>query len=118
MPREFSRNLRVGAQLQRLLNELLQSEVKDPRLQGVRVTDVQLSGDLGVAKVYYSTLQPDEDPTPAERAFGAAGGFLRSRVGRALRLRRVPELRFIHDLTAQHGIELTRLIDDVGTDGD
>jgi ribosome-binding factor A len=118
MPREFSRSRRVGSELKRLLNELLQSEVKDPRLRGVRVTDVQLSGDLGVAKVYYGTLQPDEDAAPAEQAFAAAGGFLRSRAGRALRLRRVPELRFIRDTTAQHGIELTRLIDEVGGDNE
>jgi len=118
MPREFSRSLRVAAELQRLLNELLQSEVKDPRLRGIRVSDVELSADLGVAKVYYSTLQPDQDPAPVERAFAAARGFLRSRVGRALRLRRVPELRFVHDVAAQRGIELSRLIDDIGADRD
>lgn len=116
MPREYSRSIRVAAQLQRLLNELLQSDVKDPRLEGVRVSDVELSGDMSVAKIYYGTLQPDDDPGPAQQAFGAARGFLRSRIGRALHLRRVPELRFLHDDSARRGLDLSRLIDEVGHD--
>jgi ribosome-binding factor A len=96
----------------RLLNELLQFEVKDPRLADVRISHVELSGDLGVAKVYFSLLDPDADPAPAEAAFASARGFLRTKVGRALELRRVPELRFVHDTSALRGIELTRLIDD------
>ena len=112
MPREYSRHLRVGAELKRVLNALLQSGVKDPRLDGVRVNEVALSGDLGVAKVFYSTLDPDDDPAPVEQAFETASGFLRLSVGRQLRLRRVPELRFNHDRSARHALELTRLIDE------
>jgi ribosome-binding factor A len=112
MPREFSRKLRVAAELHRLLNELLLSEVKDPRLDGVRVNDVELSGDLGVAKVLFGTVDVDRDPRAAEEAFRKASGFLRTRVARALRLRRAPELRFVHDTRTQRGFELSRLIDD------
>ncbi len=111
MQREYPRHLRVGAELARVLNALLQSEVKDPRLEGVRVNEVELSGDLGVATVFYCTLDPDDDPEPVKQAFAAATGFLRSNVGRQLRLRRVPELRFRHDQSARQGLELTRLID-------
>lgn len=113
MAREYARKLRVGSELQRLLNELLHAEVKDPRLEQCRVTDVEVSGDLGVAKIFFSTLAPDDDPEPAIRAFEKASGFLRAQVGRRMRLRRVPELRFIHDLSARQGQELSRLIDQV-----
>ena len=111
MPRSFGRQLRVGAQIQRLLTELLRTEVKDPRLVSVQINEVDLSGDLGVAKVYFSMLEPDADPEPAIEAFGRAQGFLRSRVGHALALRRVPELRFYHDTSAKHGFDIGRLID-------
>ncbi len=111
MPREFSRNLRVGAELQRLLNELMQAEVKDPRLEGVRVHEVELSRDLGVAKIYYGMLEPDRDAAPVEQGFEKARGYLRSRVAAALSLRRMPELRFIHDTSAERGLELSRLIE-------
>ena len=62
MPREFSRNQRLGHQVQRTLSELLQFETKDPRLEGVSLTAVELSRDLSVARVYFSLLPPDADP--------------------------------------------------------
>jgi ribosome-binding factor A len=113
MPNEFGRELRVGSRLQRILNELLQSQVKDPRLADVRVSAVEVSGDLGVAKVYFAMLDPGDDPSSAEAAFGSAGGFLRSRAAGALGLRRAPELRFIHDRSAERGLELSGLIDEL-----
>jgi ribosome-binding factor A len=120
MPREHARSLRVAAQMQRLLNELLLSDVKDPRLAGVRVSEVEVSGDLGVATVYFNTLGLDEDPGAIKEGFEQARGFFRSRVGQALQLRRVPELRFRHDSSAQRAAELGRLIDDAsrGTTSD
>ena len=102
----------MAAEVQRLLNELLHSEVKDPRLSGVTVNEVEVSGDLGVAKVYYGSLDPGHDAAEARAGFHKAAGFLRSRIGQSLRLRRVPELHFIHDVSAQRGIELSRLIDE------
>ena len=116
MPREYPRHLRVAGELQRALNELLQNDVKDPRLAGVTVSAVDLSGDLGVARVFFSTLQPDADPDPPLAALEKAAGFLRGRLGRSLRLRKVPELRFSHDESAGQGLALTHLIDAVSAD--
>jgi len=113
MPRDFPRKLRVAAELQRVLNTLLSSEVKDPRLDGVTISAIELSGDISVAKVAFSMLNPDDDPTSAAEGLSKASGFLRSRAGQVLSMRRVPELRFEHDDGARHGIELTRLIDEV-----
>jgi ribosome-binding factor A len=110
MLRERGRHLRVAAELQRVVNELLQLEVKDPRLDGVRISAVEVSGDLGVAKLFYGTLHPDDSLDPIEQALRAAAGFIRGRVGHAIRLRRVPELRFVHDESARRGADLSRLI--------
>lgn len=112
MPRDYPRKLRVAAELQRVLNALLSNEVKDPRLVGVTISAVDLSGDISVAKVAFSTLRPDEDPDPVVTALKKAGGFLRSRAGQILNMRRVPELRFEQDQRARQGLELTRLIDE------
>jgi ribosome-binding factor A len=111
MPREFARHLRVGAELQRVLNELLQDEVKDPRLRDVRVSEVDLSGDLGVARIYYSTLDPAADTAPIDAALKKAAAFMRNRIAREIQLRRVPELRFAHDLRAQQGERISTLLD-------
>lgn len=112
MPRESARKHRVAAEMQRLLNELLLAEVKDPRLASARVTGVEVSGDLGLATVYFNTLGLDDDPAPIKEGFEQARGFFRSRVGRELSLRRVPDLRFRHDTSARRAVEIGKLIDD------
>ena len=112
MPREFSRHQRLGSQMLRSLSELLYFESKDPCLTDVSFTAVELSRDLSVARVYFSMLNPDDDPQPALAGLQRATGFLRSRLGRVLVVRHVPELRFRHDDSISHGQEITRLIDD------
>jgi ribosome-binding factor A len=114
MLRERSRHLRVATELTRAVNELLQAEVKDPRLRGVRISAVDVSGDLRVAKLYYSTLDPDEDCAPVEAALRKAAGFLRGRVAEAIRLRYMPELRFVHDEAARRGAEVSRILAEHG----
>jgi ribosome-binding factor A len=111
MPREFSRNQRLGAQVLRTLSELLQFETKDPRLEGVSLTSVDLSRDLSVARIYFSLLDPEKSPEPAMEGLGKAAGFLRAKLGHAIKVRHVPELRFIHDDSAAHGMKISELID-------
>ena len=114
MPREFSRNQRLGAQVLRTLSEVLRFETKDPRLAAVSLTAVDLSRDLSVARVYYSLLEPDANPQPVQEGLERAAGFLRSRLGQSLDVRHVPELRFAHDDSIAQGAEISRLIDDAG----
>lgn len=112
MPREFSRKQRLSAQILRTLSELLRFEIKDPGLNGVSLTAVDLTRDLSVAKVYFSLINPEEDTSPAEEGLARAAGFLRGKLGNALKIRHVPELRFQHDDSVAHGIEISRLIED------
>ena len=113
MAREYPRKLRIATELQRALNDLLRFEVKDPRLRGVTVSALDVSGDLSHAKVFFSSLDPEADPAPIADAFASAAGFLRARLGAAVKIRRVPELHFERDDSVRHGIELTHLIDEV-----
>ena len=78
MPREFSRNQRLGNQVLRTLNELLRFETKDPRLEGVSFSAVNLSRDLSVAEVYFSLLDPNADQAPVQSGLEKAAGFLRA----------------------------------------
>jgi ribosome-binding factor A len=117
MPREFSRSQRLSAQILRTLSELLRFETKDPSLSTMSLTAVDLSRDLGVAKVYYSLLNPDDDPQPVQEGLQRASGFLRGRLGKSLDIRHVPELRFVHDDSIAHGVEMSRLIDSAGKAG-
>jgi len=110
MPREFSRNQRLGNQVLRTLNELLRFDTKDPRLEGVSFSAVHLSRDLSVAEVYFSMLDPNADPLPVQRGLERASGFLRSKLGQAIKVRHVPELRFEHDDSAAEGQRMSDLI--------
>ncbi|MEJ2604209.1 MAG: 30S ribosome-binding factor RbfA [Gammaproteobacteria bacterium] len=111
MPREYPRSRRLAGQIMRVLNELVRFESKDPALTGVSVTEVDLSRDLSIARVWFSVLDPDADVEAAAEGLRRASGFLRSRLGKELTVRHVPELRFEHDDSAERGLALTDLID-------
>ena len=111
MAREFARHQRLGNEVLRTLSELLRFETKDPRLDGVSLTSVDLSRDLSVARVYFSLLNPDDSPEPALKGLERASGFLRRKLGGAIKIRHVPELRFLHDDSAEQGAKISQLID-------
>ncbi len=109
----FSRTERVASEIQRILATLLQREVKDPRLQGVTITECRVSKDLSVCKVYFNKLGATKDSPAVEEAlkgFDKAKGFLRSALGRQLRLRLTPELRFFYDDVPEKASEIDALI--------
>lgn len=95
----------------RTLNELVRFETKDPSLKMVSLSSLELSRDLSVARVYFSMLDPDGDPAPVQEGLERASGFLRSRLGREIKIRHVPELRFAHDDSAAEAQRISSLID-------
>jgi ribosome-binding factor A len=111
MSKEYGRNRRVGEQMRRILSEILRRELNDPRLQFLSITSVDVSGDLSHAKVYFSLLNPAEDPAPTQEALTRAAGFIRSQLGRNMSIRQVPALHFQHDESLERGARLTSLID-------
>jgi ribosome-binding factor A len=111
MAREFSRNQRLGNQVLRTLNELLRMETKDPRLKMVSLNAVDLSRDLSVARIHFIMLDPNGDPEPVKEGLERASGFLRGRLGREIKIRHVPELRFFHDNSAAEAQRISTLID-------
>lgn len=95
------------------ISRLLQREVKDARIGMVTVTDVEASRDLKYATVYIQTPGDDSRKAEAIEGLASAAGFLRSRLGRELRLRRIPELRFVIDETQERAARIARLIAEV-----
>ena len=96
------RGLRIEELFREELNSILDSEIQDPRLDGIRVTAVELSRDGSRARIWFA-LASEGEPTRVrnvEAAFERASGFLRSRLCETLVLKRMPELRFRHDPTA------------------
>lgn len=117
MPKAFKRTDRIAQVMQRTLAGLVQQEIKDPRLPGlITISAVQVSKDLGHAKVYFTVF--NGNPTDAEHVLNSAASFLRSALAKTMTLRCVPQLHFIHDKSLEYGARLSRLIDQVNPEKD
>jgi ribosome-binding factor A len=112
MAKEYSRTQRVADYLQRELAGLIQHELRDPRVGMVSITGVNVSRDLGHAKVYFTVLGCDssEDASDSSEALNKAAGFLRSELSRESTMRSVPQLRFYFDSSVGQGRHLEDLI--------
>lgn len=108
MPRDFPRSRRVEEQIQRILSEVLRSGARDPRLQGVIVTNVDVSRDLSVAWIHFAVLEGAADE--ALPGLEAARGFLRSQLAGQLGTRQAPDLRFRVDQAVEKGQQMDDLI--------
>ena len=93
---------------------MLQREVKDARIGMVTVTDVRVTNDLKYADVFVYVTGDEERRVEALEGLKSAAGFMRSRLGRDLRIRRTPELRFILDRTQDHAARIHQLLSEVG----
>ena len=112
MPREFSRTLRINAQLQRELSSLIRNELTDPRVTGVTVTHVSVAPDMRNARISISQLGSDTELTAAAKALNGAASLLRRALGKSLKLRYVPALRFVADEALREGDRIGSLIRD------
>ena len=112
MAKEYSRTQRVADYLQRELAALIQHEVRDPRVGMVSITGVNVSRDLGHARIYVTVLGRDsgEDASDSIEALNKAAGFLRSLLSRDSNMRSVPQLRFYFDTSVGRGRHLEDLI--------
>ena len=111
MSKDFSRTRRVGEQLQRELAQLIQSEIKDPRLGMVTVSAVEVSRDMSNAKVFVMMSGTDEEVKMSLGILNKAAGFLRHTLSKSMTMRIMPHLKFLHDQSMEHGDNLSALIE-------
>jgi len=106
------RDRRIGQELQRLLPDLMRTELKDPRVTGlVTVTAVEVSPDLAHAKVFVTVLDVRENAQATVTALNHCAAFVRSRLSHLMMLRSVPALKFVFDASVERGVRLTQLIE-------
>ena len=106
------RQRRVADQIQRELAEIIRLELKDPRVGMITLTDVEVTQDFSHAKVFFTTLGDEEARALAEAGLRRAAGFLRSMLGRTLKIHNIPELHFVFDASVETGIRISQLIDE------
>jgi ribosome-binding factor A len=109
MAKDYARTDRIAEQIQRDLADLLRLEVKDPRVNKVTITGVEVTNDYAHAKVFYTTL--DGTNKQLQEGLDRAAGFLRSKLAKAIKLRIIPQLHFVYDESIERGSHLSQLID-------
>lgn len=114
-------NYRVQQQQSRVLeimSNLLQNEVKDPRIGFISITGVDLTKDLSECKVYFSLLDGEKTLEETKIALESASGYLRKQLAARANLRRTPALTFVYDDSLAYGAKIDRLIKKVKKDGE
>jgi ribosome-binding factor A len=104
---------RIGEQMKKELSQIIQREIKDPRLGFVTVTGVEVSGDMQLAKVFISTMGNEEQKGNSIKALEKAKGFIRSELGRRIQLRHTPDLVFKTDESIEYGSKIQSILNDI-----
>ena len=107
------KNVRINAEVQRSLSEIIRN-LKDPRIAPLTsVTDVYVAPDLKTCKVMISVLGDEEDRKKTMEGLASASGFIRKELAADVNLRTTPELTFASDRSIENGVRMSKLIDDV-----
>jgi ribosome-binding factor A len=112
----FTRADRVSGLIQRVLSDVLNKDVADPRLKMTIITGVKMSSDLRLAKVYYATSGDKNNIEAATQAMNKAHGYIKKSLAKQLELRYMPELKFFYDDTFDYGSHIEQLLKTVRTE--
>jgi len=104
---------RVAEQMKKELGDIITRKLKDPRVGFVTVTDVEVTGDLQQATVYISVLGDEKQKEDTLYGLMKARGFIRSEIGKRIRLRKTPEITFEYDAALEHGNRIEDILRDL-----
>lgn len=105
---------RVGMEIKREVNAILQKKVRDPRVEGVTITEVQMLGDLSAAKVYYTVMSDlASDNQKAQLGLEKATGTIKRELGKNLTMYKIPDLIFEKDNSIAYGNKIDQLLRDL-----
>ncbi len=111
MPKDFNRTDRIGDLIQKELAQIIQQEMKDPRVGMLTILDVKVSKDLNYAKIYVSVMQEEKAKETLD-TLNKASGFLRGLLAKRIQIRIMPNLSFVYDDTTIKANRLSKLIDE------
>lgn len=104
---------RVAEEIKKELGDILTVKLKDPRVGFVTVTDVEVTGDLQQAKIFISVLGDDEKKNETLLGLAKAKGFIRTEIGKRIRLRKTPEISFEYDEALEYGNRIETILRDL-----
>jgi len=107
--RSYARSDRISEQIKRELAELIQSELKDPAVGMLTITEVQVTPDLLHAKIYFTS--PTNDPLIMQ-GLDRSTEYLRAQLSKRMATRGIPQLHFVYDTSIDEGMKISQLIKD------
>lgn len=114
MRKNSVKNTRINGEVQRVLAEVIRSEIKDPRIAPMTsVVAVEVAPDLKTCKAWISVLGDEKAQADTLAGLESAEGYIRSRLARTINLRNTPQVSFIMDQSIAYGVDMSKKIDDV-----
>ena len=114
MRKNSIKNVRINAEVQRELSNIIRNEVKDPRIHMLTsVVSVIVAPDLKTCKAYISVLGSTEEGEATVAGLKSAEGFIRSQLAKNLNFRNTPQIQFILDQSIEYGVNMTRKIEEL-----
>ncbi len=113
----FKRSARIAGEIYQLIAEVCRNRLSDPRVQGIQITDVQMTDDLQIVKVYYYVDGISGIRKRAREGLEKASGVFKRVMAEQLDLRLVPELRFYFDETIEQGEKMDKILNDLRQNG-
>ncbi len=107
---QYKRKDRVRDQIKKEVSRVVQSELKDPGIGFVTITDVELSDDLRNAKIFFSVLGDEQKKKDSSQALQRAVSFVQHEIGRKMRLKYTPKVKFIYDHSLEKGAKIERAL--------
>lgn len=104
---------KIAGIIQKEISEIIQFELKDPKIGFITITDMDVTGDLSQARIYVSFLGQDARKEAGMKALERSKGFLRTQLAKRLTIRKVPELIFKQDVSLEKGNKIEKIIADI-----
>ncbi len=108
---------KIGEEIKRELSDIISKDIKDPRIKTgvISITGVEVSGDLSYAKVFVSIYGKDVDAGKVMDIMKKSSGFMRSELGKHIRIRHIPELIFQQDTSMAYGDHINKILKGLDT---
>lgn len=117
MRKNSIKNTRINGEVQRVLAEIIRSEIKDPRIAPLTsVVSVEVAPDLKSCKAWISVLGDEQAVADTLAGLRSAEGFIKSKLAKSINLRNTPEIRFVMDQSIAYGVTMSQKIDEVNRD--
>lgn len=111
--KEFKRSERVSDLVYREVSNILLIDIKDPRVELVTITGTKVSDDLRHAVVYYSVIGDDKRWSEVARGLESSRGYIKRELGKRLKMKYLPDLKFVEDRTMEKGEKMDRLLSEL-----